>query len=111
MAAILQNVDLAPGVDTALYSSATGYDTTGNIRIVNRNSVTITVSIAIVSAPDESTALADLTVADYIEFNAPVSANDILEDSGIVIPEGHFVIVNSSSNNVNAVLYGFTQSV
>lgn len=111
MAAILENVDLASGVNTVLYSSPAGIDTTGNIRIVNRNTVSITVSVAIVAAPDQSTALSNLAVSDYLEFDAPVAPKDILENSGIAIPEGHFVIINSSSNNVNAVIYGFTQQV
>lgn len=110
MAAILQNVDLASGVNTVLYSSAAGVDTTGNIRIVNRNSVTVNVSLAIVAALDESTALSNLSVADYFEYEAPIAANDILENSGIAIPENHVVIVRSSSNNVNAVIYGYAQS-
>lgn len=111
MASFLQNVDLASGINTALYSSGSNVDTTANIRIVNRNTTTVTVSIAIVAAPDEATALATITPADYIEYDAPISANDILEDTGIVIPPLYFVIVNSSSGNVNAVIYGFTQSV
>ena len=110
MAAILQNVDLASGINTALYSSSAGIDTTANIRIVNRNSVTVTVSLAIVSAADEQTALANLSVSDYFEFDAPIAANDILENSGIAIPENHVVIVSASSNNVNAIIYGFAQS-
>lgn len=111
MASFLQNVDLASDLVTALYVSGTDVDTTGNIRIVNRNPVTINVSIAIVAAPDSSTAIAALTPADYIEYHAPISANDILENSGIVIPPQHVVLVNASANNVNAVIYGFTQTV
>ncbi|MCK9533052.1 MAG: hypothetical protein M0R77_21485, partial [Gammaproteobacteria bacterium] len=86
-------------------------DTTGNIRIVNRNTATVTVSVAIVAAPDESTALANLSPADYIEYQAPIAPNDILENTGIVIPPSHVVLVQATSNNVNAVIYGFTQSV
>lgn len=110
MAAFLQNVDLASGVNTVLYSSASGNDTTGNIRIVNRNSQTVNVSIAIVQASDESSALANLTEADYIEYNAPIAANDILENTGIVIPPLHFVIVRASTSGINAVIYGFIQA-
>lgn len=111
MASFLQNVDLASGVGSVLFSSGSDVDTTANIRVVNRNSVTVMVSVAIVAAPDPSSALADLADSDYIEFNAPVSANDILENTGLVLPPLHHVIVISSSDDVNAVAYGFTQTV
>lgn len=111
MASFLQNVDLASGVITALYSSGSDVDTTANIRIVNRNTTTVTVSVAIVAAPDESTAIANLGPAHYIEYEAPISANDILENTGIVLPPSHVVIVKADSANVNAVVYGFTQLV
>lgn len=111
MASFLQNVDLAAGISTALYSSASNVDTTANIRVINRNTTSATVSVAIVAAPDEATALATISPADYIEYDAAVSANDILENTGIVIPPSHVVVVKASSGNVNAVIYGFTQSV
>ena len=110
MAAFLQSIDLASGVNAGLYSSAPGYDTTANIRIVNRNSSTITVSIAIVAATDAASAIAALTNANYIEYNAPVSANDILENSGLAIPPGHTILVRSNNSGVNAVVYGYSQS-
>lgn len=109
MAAFLQNVDLAANTLTALYSSASGNDTTANIRIVNRTPSTIMVSVAIVNAVDGPTAISNLTPADYFEYEAPIAANDILENSGLAIPPEYTVIVWASSNDVNAVIYGYSQ--
>ena len=110
MSAFLQSVDLVQNQDMVLYSSPSNEESTVNIRVVNRNSYTVTVRVAIVAAP-ASSALGQLSVSDYIEFESPICATDILENTGLVMPPDHTVVISSTDNGINAVAYGFSQMI
>jgi len=46
------------------------------------------------------------TLTDYIEFDTGLSANGVLERTGIVLAAGQYIGARSSSANVSIVVYG-----
>ncbi len=101
--------NLFQDVDTVLLEGAANTNSTMNIRFVNRNPVTIHVRLALVDAP-AATAIADLEVEDFLEWDAPIGAQDVLEELGIVVPAGFSIVVRSDENDVNVVAYGFEEN-
>jgi len=103
-------LDLMANNDVVLMEGLAGNDRVANIRFVNRNGISVTVSMALVPFP-AATAIANLDPADYLEFDAQIGPNNILENTGIVVPTGFSIIVKSNTNNVNVIAYGFTEEI
>lgn len=103
-------LDLAANTNTVLMSSANNFDSTVNIRFVNRNATSIRVRLALVDAPAVS-ALVDLSNSDYLEFDTEILPNEVLENTGIVVPENYSLVVRSDSASVSVVAYGFEEQV
>ncbi len=101
-------LDLLANTNTVLMTGANGFNSTANIRFVNRNSTPVKVRLALVDAP-LATALATLTDIDYLEFDIEIRANGVLENTGIPIPEDFSLVVRSDTNNVTAAAYGFEE--
>ena len=101
--------NLFQDVDTVLLEGAANTNSTMNIRFVNRNSITARVRLALVDEP-AATAIANLEVEDYLEFDAPVGSNDVLEELGIAVPAGFSIVVRADENNVNVIAYGFEEN-
>ena len=102
-------VNLFQDVDTVLLEGAAGTNSTMNIRFVNRNTMTAYVRLALVDAPAAG-ALAALSVEDYLEWDAPIGAQDVFEELGIVVPAGYSIVVRANENDVNVVAYGFEEN-
>lgn len=101
-------LDLAATTDTVLMSGATGYSTTVNVRFTNRNAAAITVRLALVDA-DGAGALGALADEDYLEYDTPIVAKGVLENTGIAIPEDYSLVVYSDTANVSVVAFGFEE--
>ncbi len=101
-------LDLTLNTYTILMSGPPGFSSTANIRFVNRNSTPVKVRLALVDEP-AVTALANLSPEDYLEFDAEVRANGVLENTGIVIPEDFTLVARSDTNNVTVVAFGFEE--
>ena len=71
-------------------------------RFATRTSAAVTVRIAIRSA-----ALAD---ADYIEYDAKLPANGVIERTGIALSAGEIVTVRASAPGVSARVHGFEET-
>jgi len=48
--------------------------------------------------------------ADYLEFDSQISANGVVERTGIVLDAGKIVVVRSNAVNVSAVCMGIETS-
>ena len=93
---------LAATTDTDLYTVPAGTVATANINLCNRTSAAVTVRISIRSA-----ALAD---ADYIEYDAKLPANGVIERTGIALSAGEIVTVRASAPGVSARVHGFEET-
>jgi len=47
---------------------------------------------------------------EYIEYNASIPPNGVLERTGIVIDANKSVVANSVSNTVVVMIYGYEES-
>ena len=102
-------LDLAATTNTVLMAGAVGFSATVNVRIVNRNAAAITVRLALVDA-DAAGALAALADEDYLEYDTPIVAKGVLENTGIAIPEDLSLVVYSDTANVSVVAFGFEEN-
>lgn len=109
------SVDLAANTDVVLMTGTPGYDSTVNVRFVNRNNedspngaVSAYIRLALVQG-DSATAIANVTNADYLEYDAIIPPQDVLENTGLVVPDGYSLVVRSDTNYVNVIAYGFEE--
>lgn len=94
----LGSADLSAGVDTLLFTSA-ATPQTFNVRFANRNSVSVKIRVAIGTGGAPA-------VTDYVDYDLPVQANGILEDTGLVASSGEKVWVRSDTANVSVRAHG-----
>lgn len=100
--------DLAATTDTILMTGGTGFNSTANIRFVNRNASSVKVRLALVDEP-AGTALANLSDEDYLEYDVELRPNGVLENTGIPVPEGYTLVARSDTANVTVMAYGFEE--
>ena len=102
-------LDLAATTNTFLMSSPSGSDCTVNVSFANRNSTEVMIRLALV---DEvmATAVANLSDEDYLEYDTEILGNEVLERTGIVVPEDHSLVVFSNTASVSVIAYGFQEA-
>ena len=91
--------DLAAATNTTIYTAPADTFTVATVNICNRNTTTVTVRLAV-------SATATPGNAEFIEYDAIITANGVLERTGIVLDAGKNIVVRSSGVNVSAVVYG-----
>ena len=99
----LGSAALAANADTLLYTVPAGKVTTLNINCCNRDSAAsakVRIAIGVGANPAN---------ADYIEYDAPVLGNGVLERSGIVCGAGEKVWVRADTPNVSTRIHGFEE--
>ncbi len=99
----LGTADLAANADTLLYTVPDGKVTTASVRLCNRGTGDARIRIAVGAGEDPSH-------ADYIEYDAKVPANGILEDTGIAMSAGEKLWVRSDTATVSARAHGFEEA-
>jgi uncharacterized protein YlzI (FlbEa/FlbD family) len=94
----------APAADTAttLYTVPADTRATVNIHACNRGAFTAKVRIAI-------TADASPSNKDWIEFNAPVEANGVLQNTAVVMSAGEKIVVQDDTGEVSYRVHGMTK--
>lgn len=99
----LGSANLVAATDTLLYTVPANTVATVNIRVTNRNasSIAVRVAIGMGAAP---------AATDYIDYDTPVGANCMLEDTGIACSAGEKIWVRSDLTNVSARVHGFEEA-
>lgn len=91
--------DLAAATNTTVYTVPAETFSVVTINVVNRNAQSRNVRIALASSDTP-------TDAEFVEYDAELIANGVLEKSGVVIDAGKKVVVYSDSTGVSAMVYG-----
>jgi hypothetical protein len=94
--------DIAATTNTTLYTVPSGKYAVLSLNIVNRNTTTATVRVALTSTDTP-------TDAEWIEYDANIGAKGVLERTGIVLDSGKKVVVYSSVSNVSCVVVGIEE--
>lgn len=106
---ILASATLAAQTYTSIYGPPTSTFSVVTVSIVNKNTDSISVRLAVAQDP------AIPTVGDYLEYNAVILPGGVLERSGIVIQNGRTFYAYSSgvsgtaqgaASNTDIVVYG-----
>lgn len=92
-------VSLSAATNTTLYTCPETTFTVLTVSLCNRGSTTVTARIAVAS-------LDTPTDAEFIEFDTQITANGVLERTGILLDAGKKLVVRTSAASVSAVAYG-----
>ena len=95
--------DLSAAADTSLYTVPADTFAVVTVSLCNRSTGTRSVRIAVASA-------ATPTNAEYIEYDADILANGVLERTGIVMDASKILVVRADSTLVSTVAYGIETS-
>ena len=99
----LGTADLSAASDTTLYTVPATTFSVVTVSLCNRGATSTLVRIAVC---DTATPGND----EYIEYDAAVLANGVLERTGIVMDADKLLVVRSSGTSVTAVAYGIETS-
>ena len=91
--------DLAAATNTSMYTVPADTFSVVTVSLCNRSAGTRSVRVAVAAA---GTPLD----AEYIEYDADILANGVLERTGIVMDASKILVVRADSTDVSAVVYG-----
>lgn len=97
---VLGSFDLSSQINQAIYVNNDSSVSAVTLSVCNRGGVTSDISVAI------SASATTPTSREWIRFNVPLTPKNTLELNGLMINPGQYVVVKSSEENVNAVVYG-----
>ncbi len=100
---ILGRQDLSAATNTTLYTVPVDTFAVVTVSICNRNSAPINIRI---SVSDTSTPVNN----EFIEYDAQIPANGVLERTGLVMQAAKLIVIRSSGANVTAVAMGIETS-
>lgn len=89
-------------VNTTVYTVPAGKVATVNINICNRNSGVAKVRVALSATGTPGN-------AEYVEYDAGIAGNGVLERTAFVLDAGKNVVVYSDTANVSVVVHGFEE--
>jgi hypothetical protein len=101
------SIELEENNSFVLFTGRSGYDTTCNIHLCNRNTTDVLVSVAYIN----SNSAADIQPHDYIYYNYNLMANHTLDLRGVAVEQNCSIVVSSNSNSVGAIAYGVEEEI
>ena len=103
---ILGAVDIQATTDTVVYTVPENTFAVISVNICNRAASSRDVRIALTS--DETTLVSNL--GNYIEYDAELLANGVIERTGLVLNAETKVVVYSNNTDCSAMVYGIETS-
>ena len=88
---------------TTVYTVPSGYYSVFSISITNRNTVPVTIRVALSTSETPNN-------EDYIEYDTSLIAKGVFERTGLVAQAGLNIVVYSSAASVGATVYGIETS-
>lgn len=92
--------NLSATTNTTLYTVPSAKVASFSVNICNRNASAVAVRIAIA-------ATATPALTEWVEYDASIPANGVLERTGFVAEATKNLVVYSSAANVTAMAYGY----
>lgn len=100
---ILGQAALTAATNTTIYTVPATTFTVFSVSVLNRGTTTASVRIALASA-------ATPTNAEYIEYDAQIGPNGVLERTGLMMNAGKLLVVYASNANVSVSAFGIETS-
>jgi hypothetical protein len=100
---ILGQAALSAATNTTIYTVTATTFTVMSVSIVNRGSTVASVRVALAAA-------ATPTAAEWIEFDAQIGPNGVLERTGIMMNAGRLLVVYANTANVSVTAFGIETS-
>ncbi len=94
----LNGVDLTTTAATSVYTCPVTTFSVVSVSICNRTALAVTVNLAL------TTTGATPGNTDYLEFGSSLSANGVLERTGIVMAAGNQLVVTAGTGNAISVV-------
>jgi hypothetical protein len=94
----LNGVDITTTAATSVYTCPTSTFSVVSVSICNRSASAVTVNLAL------TTTGATPATTDYLEFGSSLSANGVLERTGIVMTAANQLVVTAGTGNVLSVV-------
>ena len=95
--------DLAATTNTTVYTVPAGKVASCTVRFCNRTSVAVSVRLAMAATGTPAN-------AEYLEYDAVIPANGVLEDSGLILEAARLVVTYASAAGVSVNVYGFEEA-
>lgn len=94
----LNGVDLTTTSATSVYTCPTSTFSVVSVSICNRTASAVTVRLALTSTGSTP------STTDYLEYDASLSANGVLERTGIVMTASNQLVVTAGTGNALSVI-------
>lgn len=94
--------EISANTDTVVYTVPAGKLASCNLAIVNRGANGAVVNVAFSSTTSPA-------LSEYVEYQAQIPANGILERTAIVAGAGERVVVRSSTADCSVRVHGFEE--
>lgn len=95
--------NLSATTNTTIYTVPSSTVGSLSINVCNRNSNSVTVRLALAASGTPDT-------TEWIEYDAPIPANGVLERTGLVLDAGKNVVAYASATNVSVVAWGYEEA-